>query len=120
MRIRHFGLLLLFMVGVVPLVAAGYYSIERANRTTVEAIRVGNERVAVRAGRRLAAYAEAELETLRAVAVAMAPAVKASPDQAERVVKNYLILYPHLRSMDVVGKDCLELGTSRLDGKPRR
>ena len=88
MRIRHFGLLLLFMVGVVPLVAAGYYSIERANRTTVEAIRVGNERVAVRAGRRLAAYAEAELETLRAVAVAMAPAVKASPDQAERVVKN--------------------------------
>ena len=97
MRVRLFGLLMLVGVGVIPLVVAGYYANRRATQTALEAIQTGNQRVAERAARRVHALVEAEIDRLRASASGLAPAVAASPAQGERIAKNFLILFPHLR-----------------------
>src|SRR5687768_2189588 len=115
MRARNFGLILIGLV-ILPLSVAGTIMIQRARGTALDAVRTGNQRIAVRAAARLGSYVDSEVATLRTVSAALAPAVAASPKQAERVAKNYLIVFPHLRSLDVVGKNCQEIATARLDG----
>jgi signal transduction histidine kinase len=116
MSARRFGVLMLLLVGVVPLAVAGAVMIRRAADTALEGVRVGNARVAARAATRLGAYVDTQLELVRTIAASLAPAVGASPEQAERILKNYRIAFPHLRELDVVGVRCREIATSRLDG----
>lgn len=119
MRFRHFGILLLLAVGVLPLLCAGWLMIRRARETALAEVKVGNGRLAERAASRIRAVVEEQVRLLSTLAGPFAPAVKIEPEQGERVVKNYRIFYSYLRSLDVVGRDCHELATSRLDGKTR-
>ncbi|MFH0903068.1 MAG: sensor histidine kinase [Pseudomonadota bacterium] len=121
MRIRYYGIMLLIVVGVLPLATAGLLMVRRAERTALAEVLQGNQRIAVRAAGRLNAFVEAEVAMLRTVGAALAPTVGNTPKQAERVVKNYVLSFPHLRELSVVGLEptCHEIATSRVDGAPR-
>src|SRR5262249_19850718 len=51
----------------------------------------------------------------RALGAPVAKSVKLSPEQLARILKNYRILFPKLRSLDLVGLDCTEIASSRID-----
>lgn len=116
MRARYFGVLLLFAVGVAPLVIAGLFMSNRAERTALAAIERGNRLVAERAAKRLGAYVGSELQAIEMLAAPLATSLSLAPRQAERLLKNYRLMLPHLRALDVLGNDCHETATSRLDG----
>ncbi len=114
MRARHLGLLMLAAIGVVPIVVAGLLMIRRAERTALNEVRESNARAADRATRRLTAYVAGQEQLLRTLGDALNPAADLSAEQAERIVKGYRITFAHLRSLDVVGPDCVEIASSRL------
>src|SRR5262245_18899227 len=103
--------MLLLLVGVVPIGIAGILVIRRAERTALEEVVRGNRRLAARAASSLSQRMEAEEQRLQALAVAFNPALGATPEQRARVLKGFRIAFRHVRSIDVVGGDCLELAT---------
>jgi signal transduction histidine kinase len=117
MTLRRFGLILLAAVGVVPLALAGFLMINRARETALHEIRTGNQRVAVRAASQLAQFADQQAGILKTLAAPLSKSARAAPDQVRRILKNYRIIYPNLRTLDIVGfgKGCHEAATSRIE-----
>src|SRR6185436_3813010 len=95
--------------------------IRRAEQTALDEVKSGNRRVAGRAASRLAAYVNEETRLLQTIGASLGPAVHARAEQSERILKNYRITFTELRELDFVGMepDCMEVATSRLDGKTR-
>jgi signal transduction histidine kinase len=118
-RARYYALLGLVVIGLLPLAIAGWLMMERAERTSLEQATLSNQRVADAVARRLAAFEESRMDLLRTLADALNPNAHLTPQQAEFIIKGYRISFPHLRTLDVVGTsaDCMEIATSRLDGK---
>jgi two-component system NtrC family sensor kinase len=115
MRARHLGLIMLGTVGVVPIIVAGLLMIRRAERTALDQVRESNYRAAERAAKRLRDYVTEQEQLVTTLADALAPAAHLTREQAEHIVKGYSITFPHLRSLDVIGPDCQEIASSRLD-----
>src|SRR5687768_12155453 len=121
MKVRVFGILLLIAIGVLPIAVAGYIMIVRANRTALEEVRTGNQRVADRAAIELRQFVAARVALVSALAAPLTRSALATPEQARRVLRNYRILFPTIRSLDVVGlgAGCREALTSRLEATLR-
>ena len=117
MKVRLFGLLLILGVGVVPITLAGLLMIRRAENTALAEMRTGNQRVAERAASELRQYAQTRVDLLETLAAPLTGSAKSNPAQARRILKNYRILFPHIRELDVVGfgQGCKEAVTSRLE-----
>lgn len=115
MRVRYFGLLLLVAVGIVPVVSAGLWIVSRAQETALSEVRTGNRRVAKEAAAHISTFVQSQVQLLQALGAPVAKSVKLSPEQLTRILKNYRILFPKLRSLDLVGLDCNELASSRID-----
>ncbi len=117
MKLRTFGLLLLAAVGVVPIVVAGFIIVNRAREAALDEVRNGNQRLAQLAASQLASFTTGQTALLKTLAAPMARSTGAEPEQVRRVLKNYRIIYPHLRTLDIVGfgQGCKEVATSRID-----
>src|SRR5215470_831045 len=115
MRVRYFGLLLLIAMGIVPVVSAGLWIVNRAQETALSEVRTGNRRVAKEAAAHISTFVQSQVQILQALGAPVAKSVKLSPEQLTRILKNYRILFPKLRSLDLVGLDCTELASSRID-----
>ncbi len=115
-------MILVGAVGVLPLVAAGLWTVQRAQETALDEVRTGNRRLAGQVARQLDAYVDTQVLLLKTLAAPLAPSVAASPEQAKHVLTNYIISFPHLHALDVVaaGPGCKEIATSRLDGVVRQ
>jgi len=116
MRVRYFGLLLLIAVGIVPVVSAGLWIVNRAQDTALAEVRTGNRRVAKEAAAHISTFVQSQVQLLRALGAPVAKSVKLSPEQLARILKNYRILFSKLRSLDLVGLDCKEIASSRIEG----
>ena len=119
MKARHFGILLLLGVSVVPLSVSGWLMIHRAERTALSEVRRGNQRVAERAARRVSAYVDSEIDRLRALSATLSDSIGLSAAKTSQVLKNYRILYPHLRALDAFAPRCRPLGFGAVDDQPR-
>ena len=119
MNVRWFGAVLLGVVGVIPLLVAGGVMNRRVDKTVLEQVSIGNRQVADRAASRLNAYVRNEVDLLRTLSASLAPAVAASPEQVQLILRNYHLLYPHLRLLYVVGTDPerREVATSDTRGR---
>jgi two-component system, NtrC family, sensor kinase len=117
MRVRTFGILLLLAIGVIPIVVAGYFMIVRAKRTALQEVRTGNQRLAERAAIELHQFVNAKLAVLETIGAPIARSAELSPAQARRILKNYRILFPDVRALDIVGlgQGCREVVSSRLE-----
>ncbi len=103
MTTRAYGLIMLALVGVVPLVAFGYVAIERAERTAVAEVRSGNRELAASVAERIAAFASSERELLRTIGTA---AALASDDEAAEVALDaYALGYRRFRNLAVFDED---------------
>src|SRR5688572_30919136 len=100
MKVAHFGILLLALVGALPLSVSGVTTIRRAEQTALEEVKRGNSRVAARAASRLSSYVDEEIKLLRTIGTSFTPAVHSSASQRERIIKNYRISFPELRELD--------------------
>src|SRR6266567_29305 len=118
MRVRYFGILLLIAVGILPIVGAGLWIVRRAESTALEEVRNGNSRVATEAAAHLGTFVENQVLLLRALGAPLSHSAGLERHQLDRILKNYRILFPTLRTLEVVGLDpeCTEIATSRLDG----
>src|SRR5215470_16470504 len=121
MRVRYFGLLLLIAMGIVPVVSAGLWIVNRAQETALSEVRTGNRRVAKEAAAHISTFVQSQVQILQALGAPVAKSVKLAPDQLTRILKNYRILFPRLRSLDLVGldSDCTEVATSRIETELR-
>lgn len=121
MKVRTFGILLLLAIGVIPIVLAGYFMIVRARETALLEIRRGNQRLAERAAIELEQFVADRATLLESLAAPIARSANLDREQAQRVLKNYRILFPNLRALDIVGlgTGCHESLTSRLDAQLR-
>jgi signal transduction histidine kinase len=120
-KVRVFGLLLILGVGILPITVAGLIMIRRAEETALSEMRTGNQRVAERAASELRQFAQTRVDLLETLAAPLTGSAKTSPEQARRILKNYRILFPHIRELDVVGfgRGCKEAVTSRLEEELR-
>jgi two-component system, NtrC family, sensor kinase len=116
-RVRYFGLLLLLAVGVVPVVGAGLWIVNRAESTALSEVRAGNRRVATEAVAHIGTYVDDQIVLLQALGVPMAKSVGLASEQLTRIARIYQIVFPTLRSLDLVGldADCTEIATARID-----
>jgi len=116
-KVRIFGLLVILGVGVLPITLAGLLMIRRAEETALTEVRTGNQRVAERAASELRQFAQTRIELIQTLAAPLTRSAKASPEQARRILKNYRILFPHIRELDIVGlgQGCTEAVSSRLE-----
>jgi signal transduction histidine kinase len=117
MRVRYFGMLLLVAVGVVPVMGAGLWIVRRAESTALNKVRTGNLGVSGEAALHIASVVETQITLLQTLGAPLAHSVHESPEQLTRILKNYKIMFPNLRTLDIVGldADCTELATSRLE-----
>jgi signal transduction histidine kinase len=122
MRVRYFGILLLIGIGVLPIVSAGLWIVRRAEQTALEEVRNGNSGVAKEAAAHIGTFIENQYVLLRALGAPLSHSAGLGRHQLNRILKNYRILFPTLRSLDLVGLDaeCTELATSRLEGEIRK
>jgi two-component system NtrC family sensor kinase len=121
MRVRWFGILLLLGIGVLPIAVAGYFMIVRAKQTALEEVRAGNQRVAERAAIELRQFVDGRVALVAGLAAPLTPSARATPEQARRILRNYRILFPAIRSLDVVGlgAGCREAVSSTIEGTLR-
>src|SRR5882672_3768761 len=117
MKVRTFGLILLVAVGIVPLVGAGLWIVNRAENAALAEVRRGNRRVAVEATAHIRTYVESQIVNLRALGAPVTQSVGLEREQITRILKNYRILFPILRNLDFIGLDaqCTEIATSRIE-----
>ena len=115
MRVRTYGLLLLVLVGVIPLVSFGYLGTKRAQRTAIREVRSGNLRIARSVAERVQAYALFERALIAEVSAA---ALQATDRQsAQRMVNSHQLRNKHVQKLFVYRSDgSLWVGT---EAKPR-
>lgn len=111
--------LLLCATALLPLVAAGAMSIHLARRTAIREVTRGNRDVARRAAAQLRQHVEKYVDMLHGLGQALAETTRVTPDQAESILKNYVLDVRDFRTADVVAADGTEIATCRLDGKVR-
>lgn len=116
MKLRNFGALVLAVVGVVPLTAAMVAGVRRSASTALNEVQTGNQRVAERASETLRLYVRSQVELIRTLGNSLSSSMHLSPEQKKRILKNYLISFPHIRTLEVVAASgCQEVATARLD-----
>jgi signal transduction histidine kinase len=122
MRVRYFGLLLLVAVGILPVVGAGLWIVQRAESTALDEVRLGNSRVAHEASAHIGTYLQNQVVLLQALGAPLTRSVGLTPAQQTRILKNYRIIFPTLRNLDLIGLDpeCTEVATSRIEGGIRK
>ncbi len=95
--VRAVGVVLLLAVGVVPLAVFGWLALRRSERTAIQEVRRGNQRVAEQVAGRIEAYLRRERQMLAAIGVA---AVQArSPGDAAVLLEGYSLEYRHLHDL---------------------
>src|SRR5262249_52852408 len=102
MKLRNFGALVLAVVGVVPLTAAMVAGVRRSASTALNEVQTGNQRVAERASETLRLYVRSQVELIRTLGNSLSSSMHLSPEQKKRILKNYLISFPHIRTLEVV------------------
>jgi signal transduction histidine kinase len=117
MKVRRFWLLMVLGVGALPLIAAGIFANIQATKTATNEVRTGNARAARLAAQRLGSVVQEQETIVRTIATSVAPLTKLTPEQANLVTKAYRLAFPYIRSLDVVGRDCIEISTARLTGE---
>ncbi len=110
MRVRTYGLALLGIVAVAPLVAYGAFAVRRAETTAVNEVRRGNARLARSIANRLAAYAVSE-RTLLGV-VGAAALLTPSSEEATAVLDAFSLSFLHLHDLAVYRADGSHLAGS--------
>ncbi len=120
MKLRLWWVLMLIAVALLPLAVAGQLMIGRAERTARESVRVTGARAAAVAAPELEAYVDAQIDLVRTIGTAMAPASKTTLAQETQIARLYQLVFPRLRSIDLLGEDgCTPIATTRIEGLPR-
>jgi signal transduction histidine kinase len=99
MTTRSFGLIILALVGVLPLVGFGYVAVHRAERTAVAEVRSGNRELAASVAERIAAFAVAERDLLKSIGAAAALA--SDREAAEAILEAYALNYRRFRNLAI-------------------
>jgi signal transduction histidine kinase len=115
-------MLLLLAVGVVPVLSAGLWVVRRAESTALSEVRLGNAQLADQAAAHISTYVQDQITLLQTLGAPLAHSTALAPGQLAKILKNYKIMFGHLRSLDLVGLDaeCTEIATSRLEGGTRK
>jgi two-component system, NtrC family, sensor kinase len=119
-RARHMALVMLVAVGMAPIIIAGLLMVRRAEHTALDQVSESNSRIAERAAKRLTAYVAEQEHLLETLGDALNPIARLTPQQAQRIVRGYGITFPQMRSLAVVGMDCIEVATTRFDNELHR
>jgi signal transduction histidine kinase len=98
-RARTYGVLLLALAGMLPLIVFGYLSIQRSQRTAVAEVRAGNDRLAGAIAQRIAAYTAGQRELLASVGAAALQA--GAPERAQALLDAYELRYRHFNDIAV-------------------
>jgi signal transduction histidine kinase len=117
MRIRHFGLLMLVLVGLAPLLIAGLLVVQRAERTDLASIRTGELRAATLTASQLDRYVGDQQALLQSIGATVGPSAQLTTDQRTRIARMYRLTFRQLTSIELYGPDadCKQIGTGRLD-----
>ncbi len=118
--IRHIAgrfALLLALAAVVPLLAYGVVSILSLQSGTRQEVIQGNENVATRAAEEIRRYVTTNAELLKALAANLQN-TGLSPDQKDRILKNYVVDIREFREITLFDENGAPVATSRI-GKPR-
>ena len=119
-RKRHIATrfaLLLALAAVVPLIAYGVVSILSLRSGTRQSVVQGNANVAVRAVEEIRRYITTNAELLKALAANLQD-TGLTPDQQDRIIKNYVLDIRQFREITLFDEAGTVLATSRI-GKPR-
>ena len=101
MRVRTYGLILLVLVGIAPLIVYGSMAIARAQRTSVQQVRESNRRLARSIAEQIRVYSQAERQLVATIGAAV---LQARPARArQRVLDAYGLgaHYQHLHDVVV-------------------
>lgn len=112
MRIRTYGLVVLAVAGVAPLIAFGALAVQRSQRTAIAEVREGNARLAHSLARRLDDYTAHERELIRNAGAAALQAP--TPEAAEALLDAFSLSYLHVHDLAVYRQD-----GARFAGSPR-
>jgi signal transduction histidine kinase len=119
-RKRHIATrfaLLLALAAVVPLIAYGAVSILSLRSGTRQSVVQGNANVAARAVEEIRRYITTNAELLKALAANLQD-TGLTPDQQDRIIKNYVLDIRQFREITLFDETGAVLATSRI-GKPR-
>ena len=119
-RKRHIATrfaLLLALAAVVPLIAYGVVSILSLRSGTRQSVVQGNANVAARAVEEIRRYITTNAELLKALAANLQD-TGLTPDQQDRIIKNYVLDIRQFREITLFDEAGTALATSRI-GKPR-
>jgi signal transduction histidine kinase len=119
-RKRHIATrfaLLLALAAVVPLIAYGAVSILSLRSGTRQSVVQGNANVAARAVEEIRRYITTNAELLKALAANLQD-TGLTPDQQDRIIKNYVLDIRQFREITLFDEAGAVLATSRI-GKPR-
>ena len=119
-RKRHIATrfaLLLALAAVVPLIAYGAVSILSLRSGTRQSVVQGNANVAARAVEEIRRYITTNAELLKALAANLQD-TGLTPDQQDRIIKNYVLDIRQFREITLFDEAGTVLATSRI-GKPR-
>ena len=119
-RKRHIATrfaLLLALAAVVPLIAYGVVSILSLRSGTRQSVVQGNANVAARAVEEIRRYITTNAELLKALAANLQD-TGLTPDQQDRIIKNYVLDIRQFREITLFDEAGAVLATSRI-GKPR-
>jgi signal transduction histidine kinase len=109
--------LLLALAAVVPLIAYGVVSILSLRSGTRQSVVQGNANVAARAAEEIRRYITTNAELLKALAANLQD-TGLTPDQQDRIIKNYVLDIREFREITLFDEAGAVLATSRI-GKPR-
>jgi hypothetical protein len=118
-RKRHIATrfaLLLALAAVVPLIAYGVVSILSLRSGTRQSVVQGNANVAARAVEEIRRYITTNAELLKALAASLQD-TGLTPDQQDRIIKNYVLDIRQFREITLFDEAGTVLATSRI-GKP--
>jgi signal transduction histidine kinase len=118
-RKRHIATrfaLLLALAAVVPLIAYGVVSILSLRSGTRQSVVQGNANVAARAVEEIRRYITTNAELLKALAANLQD-TGLTPDQQDRIIKNYVLDIRQFREITLFDEAGTVLATSRI-GKP--
>jgi signal transduction histidine kinase len=119
-RKRHIATrfaLLLALAAVLPLIAYGVVSILSLRSGTRQSVVQGNANVAARAVEEIRRYITTNAELLKALAANLQD-TGLTPDQQDRIIKNYVLDIRQFREITLFDEAGAVLATSRI-GKPR-
>jgi signal transduction histidine kinase len=119
-RKRHIATrfaLLLALAAVLPLIAYGAVSILSLRSGTRQSVVQGNANVAARAVEEIRRYITTNAELLKALAANLQD-TGLTPDQQDRIIKNYVLDIRQFREITLFDEAGAVLATSRI-GKPR-